>query len=77
MVGGIFYPERTRLSAYEDGIAEDPEGFVLYLDLLESKLDPRDVGLVNISRNAYLVRINESGIVILANLPPGYIFTST
>ena len=63
MVRGLPYPEGIHLSAYEDGVAEESEGFVLYLDLVESELDPRDVGLVNISRNTYLIRINESGIV--------------
>ena len=62
-VGGLLFPEIIFLKAYEDGVAEEVEGFVLYLDLVESELDSRDVGFVNISRNAYLIRINESGIV--------------
>jgi hypothetical protein len=48
--------------AYLDGLAEELEGFVLYLDVVESELDPRDVGLVNLSRSVYLVVINQSGM---------------
>jgi hypothetical protein len=50
------------LDAYLDGLAEELEGFVLYLDVVESELDPRDVGLVNLSRSVYLVVINQSGM---------------
>ena len=61
-MGGLVYPRVILLNAYEDGVPEEAEGFVLYVDLLESELNSRDVGQVNLSRNAYLVRINESGI---------------
>lgn len=80
-IGFLIYHEELDLRAYEDGEAEESEGFVLYLDLVESELDPRDVGLVNISRNAYLIRINESGILHFVSssyiLPPGSAFIST
>ena len=49
--------------AYLDGLAEELEGFVLYLDVMESELDPRDVGQVNLSRSVYLVVINQSGMI--------------
>ena len=48
--------------AYLDGLAEELEGFVLFLEVIESELDPRDVGQVNLSRAVYLVTINQSGI---------------
>ena len=46
---------------YDDGIAEDVEGLVLFLELFESELDPRDVGFINLPRSAYLIIINPSG----------------
>ena len=51
------------LDAYLDGLAEELEGFVLYLDVIESELDPRDVGQVSLSRSVYLVVINQSGVI--------------
>ena len=62
--GSFEYYELT-LDAYLDGLAEELEGFVLYLDVIESELDPRDVGQVNLSRSVYLVVINQSGMIIL------------
>jgi hypothetical protein len=59
--GGIFISPSLSLDAYQDGEAEQLEGFVLYLEIVESELDPRDVGNVSVSRSAYLVRINQSG----------------
>jgi hypothetical protein len=59
--GGIFISPSLSLDAYQDGEAEQLEGFVLYLEIVESELDPRDVGNVSVSRPAYLVRINQSG----------------
>ena len=53
------------LDAYLDGLAEELEGFVLYLDVIESELDPRDVGQVNLSRSVYLVVINQSGVIYI------------
>ena len=50
------------IGAFQDGLAEVQEGFVIYLDILESELDPRDVGQVNVSRSLYFVRINQSGM---------------
>lgn len=52
------------LPIYEDGLEEDTEGFVLYMDVVESQLDPRDVGQIDLARTAYLVTINQSGILI-------------
>ena len=49
--------------AYLDGLAEELEGFVLYLEVMESELDPRDVGQITLSRSVYLVVINQSGMV--------------
>ena len=55
------------LDAYLDGLAEELEGFVLYLDVMESELDPRDVGQVSLSRSVYLVVINQSGVIYFIN----------
>ena len=49
--------------AYLDGLAEELEGFVLYLEVMESELDPRDVGQITLSRSVYLIVINQSGMV--------------
>ena len=62
LAGGVFEPPELYLDAYQDGIAEQSEGFVLLLEIEESELDPRDVGSVSLSRSVYLVRINQSGI---------------
>ena len=59
--GGFVAPGYINLTAFSDGMEEELEGFVIVLRLLESELDPRDVGLVNISRSIYLVRIRPSG----------------
>ena len=61
LAGGIFEPPELYLDAYQDGITEQSEGFVLLLEIEESELDPRDVGSVSLSRSVYLVRINQSG----------------
>ena len=52
------------IEPYADGVPEDLEGFVLFVELLESELDPRDVGYVSLPRSAHLVRINDTGILI-------------
>ena len=62
--GGTFAPVYVNLNAYEDGSAEEVEGFVIVLSLLDTELDSRDVGQVNISRSIYLIRINQSGITL-------------
>ena len=59
---GVFDPPELYLEAYQDGIAEQSEGFVLLLEIDELELDPRDVGNISLSRSIYLVRINQSGI---------------
>ena len=65
LAGGSFFPPSLSLNAYQDGVAEQQEGFILYLEIVESELDPRDVGNVSISRSAYLIRINQSGAIVL------------
>ena len=60
--GGFVFPNFFLLAAFLDGIPEQTEGFVLFLEIIESELDPRDVGNVSLSRSVYLVRINDSGI---------------
>ena len=50
------------LPVYEDGLDENVEGFVLYLDVSESEVDTRDVGQVDLNRVALLVTINQSGL---------------
>ena len=64
LAGGFFIPPYLSLEAYQDGIAEQSEGLVLLLEIDESKLDPRDVGNVSLSRSVYLVRINQSGMIL-------------
>lgn len=56
----VALPPPLGIFPYIDGIAEEPEGLVAYLDLEESDLDPRDVGQVALERSTYLVRINPS-----------------
>ena len=56
---GLLFP------IYDDGIAEDVEGLVLSLEVLESELDPRDVDFVNLPRSAYIIAIYPSGITII------------
>ena len=50
------------LAIYNDGIAEDVEGLILFLEVIESQLDPRDVGQVQLTRSAYLITISQSGM---------------
>lgn len=59
--GGFVAPNFYFFGAYSDGIQEQREGLVLLLEIIESELDPRDVGNVSLSRSAYLIRINDSG----------------
>jgi hypothetical protein len=61
ITGDVVISPSLTLDAYQDGEAEQSEGFVLYLEIIDSELDPRDVGNVSVSRSAYLVRINQSG----------------
>ena len=56
---------KFRFPIYDDGIAEDVEGLVLSLEVLESELDPRDVDFVNLSRSAYIIAIYPSGMTII------------
>ena len=37
----------------------------MFLDIIESDLDPRDVGQVSLERSSYLIRINESGTFLV------------
>ena len=64
LTGVMVDSSSLELNAYQDGEAEQLEGFVLFLEIAESELDPRDVGNVSVSRSAYLVRINQSGTVV-------------
>ena len=65
--GGFSLPVYFHLLAHSDGVVEQREGFVLFLEIQESKLDPRDVGNVSLSRSAYLVRINDTGLSRITN----------
>ena len=56
----VLLPPPLGIFAYIDGLAEEPEGLVVYLQLEESELDPRDVGQVALERDTYLIRINPS-----------------
>ena len=57
-VGGVFHP--FFIPVYDDGISEDVEGLVLFFEVLESELDPRDVDFISHSRSTYLIVINPS-----------------
>lgn len=63
LAGGIFFLPSLSLDAYQDGLLEQLEGFVLYLEIVQSELDDRDVGNASLSRSTYLVRINQSGVL--------------
>ena len=54
-------PQYVQLFIYEDGLEEETEGLILFVDIPESLLDPRDVGQIDLLRSAFLVTINESG----------------
>ena len=60
--GGSVPQQFFFIETYVDGVRENTEGYVLYLDIIEADLDPRDLGQVNLSRSVYLVRIEPSGI---------------
>ena len=69
------------IMAYLDGLPEETEGLVVYLELDESELDPKDVGQIALERSTYLIRINpsrthtiESGTKILPWPPPNNTF---
>ena len=52
------------LPIYNDGITEDVEGLILFLEVVESQLDPRDMGQVQLIRSAYLITISQSGTYV-------------
>jgi hypothetical protein len=64
-VGLVRVPPPLGILAYIDGLPEEVEGLVVYLDLVESELDPRDVGQVALERSTYLIRINQSSMCTL------------
>ena len=59
--GGFAPLDFFSLQSYLDGVRENLEGYVLYLEIIEADLDPRDAGQVSLARSVYLVRINQSG----------------
>ena len=59
--GGPFLNPTFFLESYEDGVSERREGYVVFLEIIESELDPRDVGNVSLSQSTYLIAIDESG----------------
>ena len=65
--GGVLpdFPQYFTMSIYEDGLDEDTEGLILFLDIPESLLDPRDVGQIDLDRSVYLVTINQSGNITM------------
>ena len=70
--GGFVVAPFVLLETFSDGISEQTEGSVLFLEIIESELDPRDVGNVSLSRSAYLVRINDSGNFLKISTTPLY-----
>ena len=60
----VAVPPPLGIYAYIDGLAEKIEGLVVYLELVESELDSRDVGQVALERSTYLIRINQSSMFI-------------
>ena len=72
-VGLVLVPPPLGIFAYIDGLPEETEGLVVYLELDESELDPRDVGQIALERSTYLIRINPSRMQSQGfehNLPP-------
>ena len=63
-IGLVALPPPLGIFAYIDGLTEGTEGIVVYLELVESGLDPRDVGQVALKRSTYLIRINPSSMCI-------------
>ena len=63
-VGLVAVPPPLGIFAYVDGLVEEIEGLVVYLELVESELDPRDVGQMALERSMYLIRINPSSMYI-------------
>ena len=57
---GFLPPVRIQINTILDSVPEDAEGAILLLRFQESELDARDVGQVQLLRNSYLIRINES-----------------
>ena len=61
LAGGFIAPVFFGIEIYQEGVAENLEGFVLFLEIAESELDQRDIGNVSLSRSTYLLRINQTG----------------
>ena len=49
------------VSVYNDGVAENEEGFVILLGVLQEELDGRDVGFVDVLTPVVLVRLQQGG----------------
>ena len=49
------------VSVYNDGVAENEEGFVILLGVLPEELDNRDVGFVDVLTPVLLVRLQQGG----------------
>ena len=49
------------VSVYSDGVAENEEGFVILLGVLQEELDNRDLGFVNVLSPVLLVRLQQGG----------------
>ena len=49
------------VSVYNDGVAENEEGFVILLGVLQEELDNRDLGFVNVLSPVLLVRLQQGG----------------
>ena len=49
------------VSVYNDGVAEDEEGFVILFGVFQEELDSRDIGFVNVLTPAVLVRLQQGG----------------
>ena len=46
---------------YNDGVAENEEGFVILLGVLQEELDSRDIGFVDVLTPIVLVRLQQGG----------------
>ena len=57
----VEYNTAITVSVYNDGVAEDEEGFVVLFGVLQEELDSRDVGFVNVLTPAVLVRLQQGG----------------
>lgn len=58
--GAPLPPQIFSIITTPDSLSEDAEGAILFLEFQELELDERDMGQVQLVRDSYLIRINDS-----------------